>query len=226
MLVSAVFAPFALKRRDLKHLRTERRRDGASSPCEGDLRARAAGRTPRSHRRDQSSVKPSSRRHEVHAGRTGGRSDGARRSLGTLHGLPMHKDRSDEGIRTAFGSPIFTGLRPAEDSFSWSASAKLARFCQSNTPGSAPAQYDVNPVFGATLNPWDKTRRAAAAAARGAGAGCRRLRRSDGRLAGQSRQFCGVVGLRLSPGCVPVWPAVTRSPLSLYAEGAERRGCS
>ena len=144
-------------------------------------------------------------------------------SVGPLHGLPIaHKDlQATAGIRTTFGSPIFRDYVPDEDSL---LVARLKRagaitVGKTNTPEFGAGSQTFNPVFGATLNPYDRDedlrrqqrRRGGRARVRHA-ADCRR--HGHGRIASQSRGFCGVVGMRPSPalGLVPGTVAGSEPP--------------
>jgi amidase len=137
-------------------------------------------------------------------------------ALGPLHGLPIaHKDlQPTKGIRTTFGSPIFADFIPAEDSLLVERlrGAGAILIGKTNTPEFGAGSQTFNPVFGATLNPFDTTKTcggssggAAVAVATGM------LPMADGTDMGGSLRnpasFCGVVGMRPSPGRVPVWPA-------------------
>ena len=137
-------------------------------------------------------------------------------ALGPLHGLPIaHKDlQPTKGIRTTFGSPVFRDFVPDEDSLLVERIRDAGAICvgKTNTPEFGAGSQTFNPVFGATLNPWDKTKTcggssggAAVALATGM------LPIADGSDMGGSLRnpasFCGVVGLRPSPGRAPIWPA-------------------
>jgi amidase len=144
---------------------------------------------------------------------------------GPLHGLPIaHKDlQPTKDIRTTFGSPIFKDFVPAEDSLLVGRLRHAGAIVvgKTNTPEFGAGSQTFNPVFGSTLNPYDRTRTcggssggAAVALATGM------LPIADGSDMGGSLRnpasFCNVVGLRTSPGRVPVWPAATAwSPLSV-----------
>src|SRR4029453_6630996 len=138
------------------------------------------------------------------------------REVGPLHGLPIaHKDlQPTKGIRTTFGSPIFRDFVPAEDSLLVERlrGAGAIAIGKTNTPEFGAGSQTFNPVFGATLNPFDPTKTcggssggAAVALATGM------LPIADGSDMGGSLRnpasFCGVVGMRPSPGRVPVWPS-------------------
>jgi amidase len=139
------------------------------------------------------------------------------RVRGPLHGLPIaHKDlQPTRGIRTTFGSPIFKDFIPDEDSLLVERvrSAGAIVVGKTNTPEFGAGSQTFNPVFGATRNPYDVTKTCGgssggAAVALAAGM----LPIADGSDMGGSLRnpasFCGVVGLRPSPGRVPTWPAL------------------
>lgn len=147
------------------------------------------------------------------------------REVGPLHGLPIaHKDlQPTKGIRTTFGSPIYRDFLPAEDSLIVER-LRLADAIvvgKTNTPEFGAGSQTFNPVFGATLNPYDRSKTcggssggAAVALATGM------LPIADGTDMGGSLRnpasFCNIVGMRPSPGRVPAWPAaVAWSTLSV-----------
>jgi amidase len=130
---------------------------------------------------------------------------------GWLAGLPVAiKDYNDVGGQpTTYGSPIFAGNVAGEDDIT--VATMRARgaipIAKSNVPEFAGANT-FNPVWGATRNPWDLSRSAGgssggAAAALAAGL----VWLANGSCLGGSLRipasFCGVVGLRPSPGVVP-----------------------
>ena len=140
------------------------------------------------------------------------------RQIGPLHGLPIaHKDlQPTSGIRTTFGSPIYRDFVPVEDSLLVERLRRAGAIVvgKTNTPEFGAGSQTFNPVFGATLNPYDRARTcggssggAAVALATGM------LPIADGSDMGGSLRnpasFCGVVGLRPSPGRVPSWPTTT-----------------
>jgi len=129
-------------------------------------------------------------------------------AVGPLHGLPIaHKDlQATAGIRTTFGSPIFRDHVPAESS------PLVARLKQAgaivvgktNTPEFGAGSQTFNPVFGATLNPYDITKTCGGSSGGAAVAlACGMLPIADGTDMGGSLRnpaaFCGVVGMRPSP---------------------------
>jgi amidase len=136
--------------------------------------------------------------------------------VGPLHGLPIaHKDlQPTKGMRTTFGSPIFEHFVPSEDSLLVERirAAGAIAVGKTNTPEFGAGSQTFNPVFGSTLNPYDLTRTCGGSSGGAAVAlACGMLPIADGSDMGGSLRnpasFCSVVGLRPSPGRVPVWPA-------------------
>jgi amidase len=133
--------------------------------------------------------------------------------LGPLHGLPTAvKDLMDvRGLPTTHGSRAHADAPPAaRDSVLAERlrSAGALMIGKTNTPEHGLGTLTFNPVFGTTATPWDLTRNAGgssggAAAAVAAGM----LPIADGSDSGGSLRypaaFCGVVGLRPTPGAVP-----------------------
>ena len=137
------------------------------------------------------------------------------RPLGLLHGLPVaHKDLFDTaGVRTTYGSPCFAAHVPTRDGATVERMARAGAISlgKTNVPELGAGSHTVNPVFGATTNPYD-ARRSAGGSSGGAAAAlaARFVALADGSdLGGSLRNpasFCNVVGLRPSPGRVPAWP--------------------
>ena len=134
---------------------------------------------------------------------------------GLLHGLPVaHKDLLETaGVRTTYGSPLFADWVPARDELivARMAGAGAISLGKTNTPEFGAGSHTVNPVFGATRNPYDLTRSAGGSSGGAAAAlAARMICLADGSdLGGSLRNpasFCNVVGLRPSPGRVPRWP--------------------
>jgi amidase len=146
-------------------------------------------------------------------------------TIGPLHGLPIaHKDlQPTRGIRTTFGSRIFRDHVPDEDSLLVERMRAAGAICigKTNTPEFGAGSQTYNEVFGATLNPWDRTKTCGGSSGGAAvSLACRMLPIADGTdLGGSLRNpasFCGVVGMRPSPGRVPTWPALLPwSPLNV-----------
>ena len=135
--------------------------------------------------------------------------------VGPLHGLPIAiKDLvATAGIRTTFGSPIFADHVPATDDLLVTRirAAGAIVLGKTNTPEWGAGSHTFNPVFGTTVNPYDRSRTAGGSSGGAAAAlALGMIPIADGSdLGGSLRNpaaFCGVVGLRPSPGRVPSWP--------------------
>ena len=131
---------------------------------------------------------------------------------GLLHGLPVaHKDLAETaGVRTTYGSPLFSGHVPDFDALvvERMSGAGAISLGKTNTPEFGAGSHTVNPVFGATRNPYDLSRSAGGSSGGAAAAlAARMICLADGSdLGGSLRNpasFCNVVGLRPSPGRVP-----------------------
>jgi amidase len=135
--------------------------------------------------------------------------------IGALHGLPIGiKDiTATAGVRTTYGSPLYADNVPAED-------AEVVRrlkeagaivLAKTNTPEFAAGANTVNPVFGATRNPWNP---ALSPAGSSGGSACAvatgMLPIAQGTDFGCSIRipaaFCGIVGIRPTPGLTPNYP--------------------
>ena len=137
------------------------------------------------------------------------------RPLGLLHGLPVaHKDLTETaGVRTTYGSPLFADYVPDRDALvvQRMAQAGAISLGKTNTPEFGLGSHTVNPVFGATRNPYHLGRSAGGSSGGAAAAlAARLICLADGSDMGGSLRnpasFCNVVGLRPSPGRVPGWP--------------------
>jgi len=133
-------------------------------------------------------------------------------TLGPLHGLPLAvKDLNHVGgVKTTFGSPLFADFVPDQDE------ALVARMREAgaivvgktNVPEHGFGATTVNPLYGATNNPFDPTLSAGASsggAAVALAAGMVPLAMGSD-FAGSLRtpaSFCGITGFRPSPGVVP-----------------------
>ena len=137
--------------------------------------------------------------------------------LGPLHGLPIaHKDLEEPaGIRTTFGSPIFRDHVPEQDTLMIQRikAAGALTVGKTNVPEFGAGSQSFNPVFGATLNPYD-LRRSGGGWSGGGGAALDSgmlpiAGGSDmGGLLRNPGNFNNVVGFRVSPGRVPTVPAL------------------
>jgi len=156
--------------------------------------------------------------------------------VGLLHGLPIGiKDITPTaGIRTTFGSPLFRDHVPDQDA---EVVRRLKRagaiiLAKTNTPEFAAGANTVNPVFGATRNPWNP---GLSTAGSSGGSACAvatgMLPLAQGTDFGCSIRmpaaFCGIVGIRPTPGLTPnfpmplAWdPGQVHGPLARTAEDA------
>ena len=139
-------------------------------------------------------------------------------ALPALHGLPVaHKDLFlTRGMRTTFGSPIFRDFVPDQNLLIVDRlqAAGAISVGKTNTPEFGAGSQTFNAVFGKTLNPYDTGKTcggSSGGAAVALAAGMVPL--ADGSDMGGSLRcpanFCNIVGLRTSPGRVPIWPAKT-----------------
>jgi amidase len=156
--------------------------------------------------------------------------------LGTLHGLPVViKDITPTaGIRTTYGSPLFRDNVPTED-------AEVVRrlkaagaivLGKTNTPEFAAGANTFNDVFGVTRNPWDPALSPAGSSGGSAVAvatGMAPLAQGTdfGCSIRMPASFCGIVGIRPTPGLTPnlpmplAWdPGQVHGPLARTAEDA------
>ncbi|MET0605185.1 MAG: amidase family protein [Beijerinckiaceae bacterium] len=137
---------------------------------------------------------------------------------GMLAGLPVAiKDLTEvAGVRTTYGSPIYADFTPeASDPLVERLEGEGAViYAKTNTPEFGAGANTFNEVFGPTRNPWNTSRSAAGSSGGSAAAlatGMAWLAHGSD-LGGSLRNpasFCGVVGLRPSPGRVatdPGWP--------------------
>ena len=139
------------------------------------------------------------------------RDAGDREQPGWLGGLPVAiKDYNDvRGQLTTCGSPIFADHVAAEDDIT--VATMRARgaipIAKSNVPEFAGANT-FNPLWGATRNPWNLAMSAGGSSGGAAAAlASRQVWLANGSCLGGSLRipasFCGIVGLRPSPGVVP-----------------------
>lgn len=134
---------------------------------------------------------------------------------GVLGGLPVPiKDLENvAGVRSTMGSPIYADNTPVTSG--WLVERIEAEggvvFAKSNTPEFGAGANTDNEVFGSTHNPWDLSRSVAgssggAAAALASGQAWVAHGSDTGGSLRNPASFCGVVGLRPSPGRVPKGP--------------------
>lgn len=135
---------------------------------------------------------------------------------GPLCGVPVGiKDVTPvAGLRHTYGSPLYA--RHVAD-----ADALVVRrlraagaivLGKTNTPEFATGGHTFNEVFGATRNPWEPRLSPGGSTGGGAAAlSAGMIALAEGTDLGGSLRipasFCGVVGLRPSPGLVPTWPS-------------------
>jgi amidase len=138
-----------------------------------------------------------------------------KRDLGPLHGIPVAiKDITlTAGIRTTFGSKLYENFVPDQDALVVERMKKAGAIIlgKTNTPEFAAGGSTFNKVFGITRNPWNpdfNSGGSSGGTASAIAAGlCPMGEGND--LGGSLRipaSFCGVVGLRPSPGRVPWIP--------------------
>src|SRR5688572_25997022 len=136
--------------------------------------------------------------------------------VGSLFGVPVGiKDVTPvAGLRTTFGSPMYRNHVPTEDALIVQRlrAAGAIIIGKTNTPEFAAGGNTFNEVFGRTRNPWNLERSAGGSTGGGAAAlATGMIALAEGTDLGGSLRipasFCGVVGLRPSPGLVPTWPS-------------------
>jgi amidase len=138
-----------------------------------------------------------------------------REYAGLLYGLPVGiKDVTPvAGLRTTFGSQLYRDNVPQEDALVVQRLRKADAIIigKTNTPEFAAGGNTFNEVFGRTRNPWNLERSAGGSTGGGAAAlATGMIALAEGTDLGGSLRipasFCGVVGLRPSPGLVPTYP--------------------
>src|SRR6202163_2126065 len=157
-------------------------------------------------------------------------------TLSALHGLPVViKDVTPTaGIRTTYGSPLFKDNVPSED-------AEVVRrlkaagaivLGKTNTPEFAAGANTFNDVFGVTRNPWNPELSPSGSSGGSAVAvatGMAPLAQGTdfGCSIRMPASFCGIVGIRPTPGLTPNWPmplawdpGQVHGPLARTAEDA------
>ena len=135
---------------------------------------------------------------------------------GLLFGLPVGiKDVTQvAGLRTTFGSTLFKDNIPKEDALVVQRLRKAGAVIlgKTNCPEFAAGGHTWNDVFGVTRNPWNPDLSPGGSTGGGAAAlATGMIALSDGTDLGGSLRipasFCGIVGLRPSPGLVPGYPS-------------------
>jgi amidase len=134
---------------------------------------------------------------------------------GILCGLPVGiKDVTPVAeLRTTFGSAMYRDYIPDEDALVVRRlrDAGALILGKTNCPEFAAGANTFNEVFGRTRNPWDTAKSAGGSTGGGAvGLATGMIALAEGTDLGGSLRipasFCGVVGLRPSPGLVPTHP--------------------
>jgi len=117
------------------------------------------------------------------------------------------------GLRTTYGSPLYAANVPDEDALIVRRlrQAGAVIMGKTNTPEFAAGGNTWNDVFGRTRNPWNPDKSAGGSTGGGAAAlATGMIALAEGTDLGGSLRipasFCGVVGLRPSPGLVPTYP--------------------
>ncbi|HSR51253.1 MAG TPA: amidase family protein [Acidobacteriota bacterium] len=135
---------------------------------------------------------------------------------GLLHGLVVGiKDVTPvQGLRTTYGCTVYADNIAQEDALVVRRlrEAGAVILGKTNTPEFAAGGNTFNPVFGRTRNPWNLERSAGGSTGGGAAAlAAGIISMAEGTDLGGSLRipaaFCGVAGLRPSPGLVPTVPS-------------------
>ena len=134
---------------------------------------------------------------------------------GPLCGLPVGiKDVTPvAGLRHTYGCTLYSDNVATEDAVVVERlrAAGAIVLGKTNTPEFATGGNMFNDVFGVTRNPWNEELSAGGSTGGGAAAlAARMIALAEGTDLGGSLRipasFCGVVGLRPTPGLVPTWP--------------------
>jgi amidase len=135
--------------------------------------------------------------------------------IGPLHGLPIGvKDVTPTaGIRTTFASPLFKDYVPSEDAEAIGRlkAAGAIVLAKTNTPEFACGANTNNALFGPTRNPWNPALSPAGSSGGSAAAvASGMVPIAQGTDYGCSIRipaaFCGIVGIRPTPGLTPSYP--------------------
>jgi amidase len=156
--------------------------------------------------------------------------------LGPFAGLPVAvKDvTATAGIRTTYGSPLYEHHVPEEDAevVHRLKAAGAIVLAKTNTPEFAAGAHTVNALFGVTRNPWNAALSPAGSSGGSAVAvATAMVPLAQGTDFGGSVRvpaaFCGIVGIRPTPGLIPnhpmplAWdPGQMHGPLARSAEDA------
>ncbi len=136
-------------------------------------------------------------------------------SVGPLHGLPVGiKDITPtKDLLTTFGSPLYADHLPRRNALVVDRlkAAGAIVLGKTNTPEFAAGGNTFNQIFGPTRNPWNPRLSAGGSTGGGAaGLATGMIALAEGTDLGGSLRipasFCGVVGLRPSPGLIPTHP--------------------
>ncbi len=152
---------------------------------------------------------------------------------GILAGVPVGvKDvHVTKGLRTTFGAPLLKDFVPVEDALIVARCREAGAIVigKTNVSEFALGANTVNPIFGATGNPWNPALSASGSTGGGAcGLVARMFALATGSDLGGSLRtpaaFCGVAGLRPSPGLVPHVPSA-QPWNTLSVDGPMARDC-
>lgn len=133
-------------------------------------------------------------------------------ALGPLHGVPVSvKDLCNTaGLRTTFGSLAYKDNVPAADCVAVARlrAAGAIVFAKTTTPEFGHKPLTEAPIFGRTLNPWDRTRTpGGSSGGSGVAVACGAGPIAVGTDGGGSTRIpaaaCGVVGMKQTLGVVP-----------------------
>ncbi|MEQ8222046.1 MAG: amidase [Candidatus Eremiobacterota bacterium] len=134
---------------------------------------------------------------------------------GPLHGIPVaHKDLLETvAIKTTYGSLAYKDNIPDFDCIPVERIKKAGAITigKTNTSEFGAGSQTFNSVFGKTFNPYDMTKTCGGSSGGSAVAlACGMVPLATGTdAAGSLRNpasFCNVVGMRTSPGRIPIWP--------------------